>query len=386
MIKKTLKEITDTINVSDVMQIAKIACDIVIDAKQALEDLVIEATGDEISRQEVEETLALYDISMDEVESEEDYEPNSVQNDLNIEQDSFNREQGLIEGRELDLEDSAEMFYKTKKTNLSEAKRFFKEWQSTVVNEQNELKKDLIKKLKEGGLDKVRDKDANDFIEHNYDLLAGVVDTIDPYDLVKNFISYIQKEKPLIDVNRNDLKESKGIKLVGKKGEDYEGNTGVIIAQATVANYKKLKQFDSSGWLDDSIAQKYDLDPNDLLVAFKEDKTGDVNVFTFGNGGVDLIQVSMNESLIRLLKEDETDSVEAADPIIMFQDFSDISGSLADIYSTLVGYQTSYVQNPKVQQAINQIMSGVNQLMKQTTATMQIIGSGFGANSNNDNA
>ena len=90
------------------------------------------------------------------------------------------------------------------------------------------------------------------------------------------------------------------------------------------------------------------------------------------------VMEGINESLKRILKEE--DSVDAADPITMFQDFSNMSGSLADIYSTLVGYQTSYIQNPKVKSAVSQIMSGVNTLMKQTTATMSVIGSSFGIN------
>lgn len=87
---------------------------------------------------------------------------------------------------------------------------------------------------------------------------------------------------------------------------------------------------------------------------------------------------TMSEAMRRMLKEEE--SVEQADPVTMFQDFSDISGSLADIYSTLVGYQTSYVSNPKIQQAIGTIMTGVNQLMKQSTAAMQMLGASFGLN------
>jgi hypothetical protein len=86
----------------------------------------------------------------------------------------------------------------------------------------------------------------------------------------------------------------------------------------------------------------------------------------------------LNEDLSNVLNEESDDTVDQADPVTMFQDFTDIAGSLADIYSTLVTYQTSYVQNPKVQQAITSITSGVQQLMKQTTQTMSVIGAGFG--------
>jgi hypothetical protein len=91
---------------------------------------------------------------------------------------------------------------------------------------------------------------------------------------------------------------------------------------------------------------------------------------------VDIKKQRLNEALKSLLTED--DSVEQADPVTMFQDFSDVTGQLADIYSTLVNYQTSYVQNPKVQQAIATIMNGVQTLIKQSTQTMGMLGQGFG--------
>jgi hypothetical protein len=164
-----------------------------------------------------------------------------------------------------------------------------KEFQSFAAENKDKLYSEIVDKLRAGGLTEINDKEVYDFIDYNYDLIDGVIDTIDPTDLVKNYVDFLNKpEAPAVDVNRNDL----------------------------------------------------------------------------------------NESLNKLLKED--DSVDAADPVLMFQDFSDMSGSLADIYSTLVGYQTSYIQNPKVQAAIGQMMQGVNQLMKQSTATMQVIGAGFG--------
>lgn len=80
----------------------------------------------------------------------------------------------------------------------------------------------------------------------------------------------------------------------------------------------------------------------------------------------------------KILKEE--DEVEAIDPIVMFQEMADISGNLADIYSTLVQYKTGYISNPKVQKAIMVMMNGVNTLMKQSTSTMQMLGVNFGLN------
>lgn len=162
-----------------------------------------------------------------------------------------------------------------------------KEFTQETMSKKTELKKAIIDKLKEGGLKEIQDNKVSEFIDANYDLLGGVVDTIVPRDLVRNYVQFVNRPESTL------------------------GTT-------------------------------------------------------------------LTEALTKLLKED--DSVEQADPVMMFQDFSDISGSLADIYSTLVTYQTSYVSNPKVQQAIGTIMSGVNQLMKQSTATMQMLGQSFGMN------
>ncbi|MEO6304825.1 MAG: hypothetical protein ABIP51_16815 [Bacteroidia bacterium] len=167
------------------------------------------------------------------------------------------------------------------------------EFQSTKETRNDDLYNKVVDKLNEAGLTEIDDSKINDFIEYNYDMIAGVIETINPKLLLKNYLGF----------NEHNL-------------------------QTTVP--------------------------------------------------AEPVMENINESLKRILKEDDT--VDAADPITMFQDFSDISGSFADIYSTLVGYQTSYVQNPKVKMAMSQIMQGVNQLIKQSTAVMQLLGTGFGVN------
>lgn len=170
-----------------------------------------------------------------------------------------------------------------KKSKLFSESKMLSEYYSATQEIRDELFTKIVNKLQASGLKEVDDNSVYDFIDYNYDLIKGVIDTIEPKFLLKNYSRFVNKPQT---------------------------------------------------------------------------------------------EPTMNESLNNFLKED--DSVEQADPIAMFQDFSDISGSLADIYSTLVSYQTSYITNPKVQSAIGQIMQGVNQLMKQSTATMQILGGSFG--------
>jgi hypothetical protein len=77
-------------------------------------------------------------------------------------------------------------------------------------------------------------------------------------------------------------------KLVGKSSQNYHGAKGKIVAAALVKDFDKLEKYDNSGWMSPSEFRSIGLRPNDILVAF-EDAEGDVEVYTYGDGGVDEI-------------------------------------------------------------------------------------------------
>lgn len=77
--------------------------------------------------------------------------------------------------------------------------------------------------------------------------------------------------------------------LKNKKGVDYHGKKGTIIRVERFEKWKKLKQFDTSGWLEKKCWKQYNLKKKDKIVAFKY-KDGTTQVFTLGNGSVELIE------------------------------------------------------------------------------------------------
>jgi len=77
------------------------------------------------------------------------------------------------------------------------------------------------------------------------------------------------------------------IKIEGKKGVNYNKEKGTILKAAYAKDYKSLVKYDRSGWMNSAAFDEFDINPTDILVAFK-DETGDVNVYTFGDGGVEL--------------------------------------------------------------------------------------------------
>lgn len=85
-------------------------------------------------------------------------------------------------------------------------------------------------------------------------------------------------------------------KLVGKKAKNYGGEKGTIVAAALVKDFKNLAKYDSSGWMSPGEMKNMDLEPADILVAFKTSQ-GDVDVYTFGDDGVMLeSEDAMNEA------------------------------------------------------------------------------------------
>jgi hypothetical protein len=83
-------------------------------------------------------------------------------------------------------------------------------------------------------------------------------------------------------------------KLVGKKAKNYGGEKGTIIAAALVKDFKNLAKYDNSGWMDAGEIKNMGLAPSDILVAFKDNR-GDVEVYTFGDDGVEVMESESTE-------------------------------------------------------------------------------------------
>ena len=86
--------------------------------------------------------------------------------------------------------------------------------------------------------------------------------------------------------------------IIGKQGEDYAGRVGEIIAAVYARDWEKIERYDQSGWLDPHSFEEFNIHPDDVLVAFDID--GDIEVYTLGGGGVEII----NESIRKENKED----------------------------------------------------------------------------------
>ena len=79
--------------------------------------------------------------------------------------------------------------------------------------------------------------------------------------------------------------------LVGKRGINYNNEMGTIIAAEYVMDYKKIPQYDDSGWVTrESLKEELGLEEIDILVAFQDDEDSLVDVYTFEKGGVDLAE------------------------------------------------------------------------------------------------
>lgn len=188
-------------------------------------------------------------------------------------------------------------------------------------------------------------------------LTSGDLQLMPPF--IKSFNSTpVQQESKKLKTERMYIKNSLIETLCLKVTKKLQKAKVNEVKDSTVKDFVKTNYEDLEGLIDE-------LTPEELRSEYM--------VFIRGEN-----PKTLSEAIKTTLKE--ADDVEQADPVDMFQDFSGIAGQFADIYSTLVGYQTSYISNPKIKTAISQLMSGVTQLMKQSTMTMQVLGSSFGIN------
>jgi hypothetical protein len=77
--------------------------------------------------------------------------------------------------------------------------------------------------------------------------------------------------------------------LIGKRASDYNGSEGVIVDACHVSQWESLCKWDESGWMSDDLIFGEEFEGIEALVAFKADDDDEYAVFTFENGGVDLV-------------------------------------------------------------------------------------------------
>lgn len=78
--------------------------------------------------------------------------------------------------------------------------------------------------------------------------------------------------------------------LIGKEVQTYNLEKGTILASSLVSNFSSLAKYDNSGWMDDDgdFIEEYEMDKEDILVAVELEE-GDIQVYTLGGGGVELV-------------------------------------------------------------------------------------------------
>jgi hypothetical protein len=92
---------------------------------------------------------------------------------------------------------------------------------------------------------------------------------------------------PSFDEFLNESSQGTPQYLPGKNGVVYGDEKGKIVAAEFAKDWKKLQKYDASGWMNPAEIKSMGIKPEDILVAFK-DSDGDINVYTFGDGGVEL--------------------------------------------------------------------------------------------------
>lgn len=131
------------------------------------------------------------------------------------------------------------------------------------------------------------------------------------------------------------------------KGEDYNGSKGKIVDAAYVKDWKKLTKYDTSGWLDQDALDEYELERDDILVAFNDGK--ETNVYTFGDGGVDLVEsLQTANRIVRLVEGAKSGGQDSFD-----------AWSTEDIRSDLLTSNTKWSRNEIKKMSRNQLIDAV---------------------------
>jgi hypothetical protein len=92
---------------------------------------------------------------------------------------------------------------------------------------------------------------------------------------------------PSFDEFLNESSQGTTQYLAGKNAIAYGDERGKIVAAEFAKDWKKLQKYDNSGWMTPSEMKSMKIEPDDILVAFKS-ADGDIEVYTFGDGGVQL--------------------------------------------------------------------------------------------------
>jgi len=87
--------------------------------------------------------------------------------------------------------------------------------------------------------------------------------------------------------------------LIGRVAENYNQDQGYIIDSCLARDYETLDKYDQSGWLNAKMFDEYNLIDTSILVAFRF-FSGEIAVYTFEMGGVELIEEMKNVKIINI--------------------------------------------------------------------------------------
>lgn len=79
--------------------------------------------------------------------------------------------------------------------------------------------------------------------------------------------------------------------LIGKEASNYFGEKGVILDAAKLSDWKNLKKYDNTGWMNEIEFKELELTEDTILVAFENTENSDepIDVYVFGDEGVSLL-------------------------------------------------------------------------------------------------
>lgn len=79
--------------------------------------------------------------------------------------------------------------------------------------------------------------------------------------------------------------------LIGKEASNYFDEKGVILDAAKLSDWKNLKKYDNTGWMNEIEFQELELTEDTILVAFENTENSDepIDVYVFSDEGVSLL-------------------------------------------------------------------------------------------------
>lgn len=278
-----------------------------------------------------------------------------------------------------------------------------KEFQKDVDVRERTMFGIISRKLKEAGVQSTP-QEIYSFIDYNYDLLDGSVDTMEPQQVAHNFLQYKRETK-------NEAKKSmkKQIREFGRDENwdaDYDdGYPGESIGEITkiyfqdvaskIARYgeDELSSVDVPANYNNPFTNKEMI--LDFAKSFKDELFGKTKMMKYYQIGELYVQYlyemgynepedkapgfqvweskDLNKSLKSLLKEAD-EAVDPVDKTQLIQDLADVNSALSDAFAKLYFYKNQYVDNPQWQSALTGLRGKLSELIKGVTSTLNTIG------------